>query len=207
MWVVAYLNPEKQNMEAKMSVYKHIRKLWTKPKKNLGDVWKERLIAWRKEPTTVRVERPTRLDRARSLGYRAKGGVIVVRQRISRKQRQRPQVAGGRRPKAFRHKKVTNINYQAIAEQRANKKYVNCEVLNSYYVAEDGQNMWYEVILLDKAHPQIKSDKEYNFVMYSTGRAFRGKTSAGKKHRGLRSKGKGAEKVRPSKAAANKRKN
>ena len=192
-------------MEAKMGAYKYIRNLWKKPKENLGDVWKERLIEWRKEPTTVRTK-PTRLDRARSLGYKAKGGVIVVRQRLSRKQRMRPRVAGGRRPKAYRHRKVTNINYQAIAEQRVNKKYINCEVLNSYYVGEDGKHMWYEVILLDKAHPQIKADKNFNFVMYTKGRAFRGLTSAGKKHRGLRNKGKGAEKVRPSKAATFRRK-
>ena len=93
------------------------------------------------------------------------------------------------------------MNYQAIAEQRANKKYVNCEVLNSYYVAEDGQHMWYEVILIDRAHPQITSDTDLNWISYKTGRAFRGLTSAGRKHRGLRNKGKGAEKLRPSRTA------
>jgi len=184
-----------------MAIYKYLREIWKKPKENLKDLWKERLIEWRKEGATTRIKKPTRLDKARSLGYKAKQGVIIVRQKVSRKQRMRPQVAGGRRPKTFRHKKVTNMNYQAIAEQRANKKYVNCEVLNSYYVAEDGQNMWYEVILIDKAHPQIINDTDLNWISYKTGRAFRGLTSAGRKHRGLRNKGKGAEKVRPSASA------
>lgn len=207
MWVVAYLNPKKyKNGGCKMAIYKYLRELWKKPKENLGDLWKERLIVWRKEPSTVRLDKPTRLDRARSLGYKAKPGIIVVRQKVSRKRRMRPQVAGGRRPKTFRHRKITNINYRAICEQRANKKYVNCEVLNSYYVAEDGKNVWYEVILVDKAHPQIMNDKDLNWMVYKTGRAFRGLTSAGRKHRGLRNKGKGSEKARPSKNAVYKKK-
>jgi len=183
-----------------MAIYKYLKELWKKPKENLGELWKERLVEWRQEPSSVRIGKPTRIDKARSLGYKAKQGVIVIRQKVSRKQRMRPQVSGGRRPKAFRKKKVTNMNYQAIAEQRANKKYINCEVLNSYYVAEDGQNKWYEVILVDKAHPQITNDKDLNFLSTTTGRASRGLTSAGRKHRGLRNKGKGAEKARPSQA-------
>jgi len=56
-------------MEAnKMSLYKYVRKLWTNPKKNLKEIWSNRLIEWRKEPVTIRIERPTRIDAARSLG-------------------------------------------------------------------------------------------------------------------------------------------
>ncbi|MBW2998453.1 50S ribosomal protein L15e [Candidatus Woesearchaeota archaeon] len=189
-----------------MGLYKYIRQTWKRPKENLGQLWKDRLIEWRQEQSTVRIDKPTRIDRARSLGYKAKPGVIVVRQRVSRKGRMRPARSGGRRPKAYRFSKITNMNYRAIAEQRANKKYVNCEVLNSYYVAEDGKFFWYEVILVDKAHPQITSDKDLNFLSYSTKRAFRGQTSAGKKHRGLRTKGKGSEKLRPSASAAYRKK-
>ena len=192
-------------MEAKkMGVYKYIREAWKKPKESL--LLKERLILWRKEPITIRIARPTRLDRARSLGYKAKQGIIIVRQRVSRKKRMRPAVSGGRRPKAYRHKKVLNLNYQQIAEMRANKKYKNCEVLNSYYVAEDGQNMWYEVILVDRTHPAVLANKKLNWISLKQGRATRGLTSAGRKNRGLRNKGKGAEKVRPSRNANYKRK-
>lgn len=179
-------------------MYKYLRKIWKQPKENLGDIWKERLMQWREEPTTLRIERPTRLDRARSLGYKAKQGVIMVRQRVSRTRRMRPSDRGGRRPKAFRLKKITKINYQHIAEMRVNKKYPNLEVLNSYWVAEDGKSKWYEIIMLDPQHPVIKKDKALLGVASQRGRADRGLTSAGRKSRGLRNKGKGAEKVRPS---------
>ena len=190
-----------------MSMYQHVRKLWTKPKANMPELWKQRLIAWRREPTTVRLERPTRIDRARSLGYKAKQGIFVVRQRVIRGGRQKPRPAGGRRSKRFRKRKDVRKNYQQIAEERANKKYVNCEVLNSYWVAQDGRYYWYEVILVDKAHPQIKADKNLKWIAEKqhTRRAYRGLTSAGRKSRGLRKKGKGAEKIRPSRRANQRR--
>lgn len=186
-----------------MSLYKHIRQIWKRPKETLGDIWKERLIKWRRENSTVRIKRPTRLDRARSLGYKAKQGIILVRQKVGRGGRQRPTIRAGRRSKHFGQRKDVDKNYQQVAEERAAKKFVNCEVLNSYYVAEDGQHLWYEIILVDRAHPQVLKDKNLNWVASSAnkGRVFRGLTSAGKKARGLRNKGKGAEKLRPSRTA------
>ncbi len=183
-----------------MSLYKHIRKIWERPKKNLKDIWSQRLIEWRKEPVTLRIERPTRIDRARSLGYRAKQGYIVVRQRVLRGGRQRPDIKGGRRPKHNTQRKVLHKNYQQIAEEKANRKFKNCEVLNSYFVAKDGRFYWYEVILVDKEHPSIKADKRISWIndKQHARRAFRGLTSSARKARGLRNKGKGAEKARPS---------
>jgi large subunit ribosomal protein L15e len=186
-----------------MGTYKHIRELWKKPKESLGSLWKERILKWRREESTVRIERPTRLDRARSLGYRAKQGILVVRQRVLRGGRQRETIRKGRRSKHFGRKKIVGKSYQWIAEERASKKYPNCEVLNSYYVGEDGNYFWYEVILVDKSHPQVVSDKSLSWISrpQHKGRVFRGLTSAGTKSRGLRNKGKGAEKLRPSKTA------
>lgn len=188
-----------------MGIYKHIRSLWKKPKANMKELWTERLISWRKEPVTVRIERPTRLDRARSLGYKAKPGIIVVRQKVKRGGRMRPKPAGGRKPRRYTRRKNVGKAYQQVAEERANKKYLNCEVLNSYWVAEDAIHIWYEIILLDKNHPAIKSDKQLGWVAEPKhrGRVFRGKTSAGRKSRGLLNKGKGAEKIRPSLRANN----
>jgi len=190
-----------------MGMYQHVRELWKQPKKNLGDIWKQRIILWRKTDSTVRVERPTRIDRARSLGYRAKQGILVVRQRVIRGGRQRPKIRKGRRSKHFGQRKDVDKSYQQISEERAAKKYPNCEVLNSYYVGEDGRYYWYEIILVDKAHPQILADKNLNWISRSKNkrRVFRGLTSAGKKSRGLRNKGKGAEKLRPSRSANLKR--
>ena len=85
-----------------------------------------------------------------------------------------------------------------MAEERVARKYPNLEVLNSYWVWEDGKAKYYEVILVDPQRPEIRNDNNINWICEKqhTRRAFRGLTSAGKKGRGLRKKGKGAEKVR-----------
>jgi large subunit ribosomal protein L15e len=191
-----------------MGTYKHIRELWKKPKENLGDLWKQRLILWRKQPVTIRIERPTRLDRARSLGYRAKQGILVVRQKVIRGGRQRPKPSGGRRSKRMTRRKIVSKPYQQIAEERAARAFKNCQVLNSYYVAKDGVYAWYEVILIDKAHPVIRADPRLSWIAqaHQKGRAARGLTSAGKRSRGLYLKGKGAEKLRPSRSAVYRKK-
>lgn len=184
-----------------MGIYKYVKKLWKVPKGDLYDLYRERLIEWRKDPVTIRLEHPTRIDRARSLGYKAKPGYIIVRQRVSAGGRRRPQITKGRRSKHYRHKKIVSKSYQVVAEERANKKYKNCEVLNSYWVGHDGKHYWFEIILVDRDHPVIKKDKKINWISKDKGRVYRGKTSAGKKSRGLLNKGKGAEKIRPSQRA------
>jgi len=80
------------------------------------------------------------------------------------------------------------------------KHYPNMEVLNSYWVGEDGMHKYFEVILVDPNHPVIRADPKINWICepQHRGRAYRGLTSAGKKGRGLMHKGKGAEKLRPS---------
>jgi len=172
-----------------MGVYKYISKLWTKPKTTLGAVYKEKLIEWRKEGSTVRMERPTRLDRARALGYKAKQGFLIVRQRVLRGGHRRPMKnIRGRRSKRYYQKFSLAKNYQQIAEERTSKKYPNCEVLNSYWVGKDKLHYWYEVVLVDRSHPSVLSDKNVSWVAepQHRGRAFRGLTSAGRKGRGLR---------------------
>ncbi len=164
-----------------MAIYKHIRELWKKPKENLGDIYKQRLIAWRREPATIRIKRPTRLDRARSLGYRAKQGFVIVRQRVNKGGHKRPTIRKGRRSKHSSQRKNLSLNYQAIAEQRAQKHFVNCEVLNSYLVGKDGRHYWHEVILVDRAHPNIIKDDKINWICLKKGRVYRGLTAAGRK--------------------------
>lgn len=190
-----------------MGMYKYVEELWKSPKENLGSLWQTRLLEWKKQETTVRIDRPTRINRARSLGYRAKQGYVLVRQRLERGGRQREKIRAGRKSKHSGRRKNVNKSYQSVAEERAAKNYPNCEVLNSYYVGRDGNYFWYEVILVDKAHPQILADPRINWIATPshTRRVFRGLTSAAKKSRGLRHKGKGAEKFRPSKEANIKR--
>ncbi len=182
-----------------MSMYKYVRRVWKKPSETLLSEQRARFVQWRKDPVTHRIERPTRLDRARSLGYKAKPGIIVVRQRLGRGGRQRPDIKKGRRSKHAGQVKILGKNYQQVAEERADRKYPNCEVLNSYYVGKDGHYVWYEVILVDKAHPVTRAGNlKWIAKRTQKGRAARGLTSAGRKGRGLRHKGKGAEKIRPS---------
>ena len=191
----------------KMGMYQHIRELWKQPKENLKGIWQKRILEWKKEDVTVRIEKPTRLDKARSLGYKAKQGYVLLRQRVERGGRLREKIRAGRRSRHFRRKKVVNKSYQSVAEERAARKYPNCEALNSYYVGEDGDHFWYEIILVDKAHPQILADQRIRWIASpdSTRRVFRGLTSAARKSRGLRHEGKGVEKLRPSRTANLKR--
>ncbi|MBS3123460.1 50S ribosomal protein L15e [Candidatus Woesearchaeota archaeon] len=170
-----------------MGLYQHVRKAWKKPQSSMPELWKERLIQWRQEESSTKIERPTRIDRARSLGYRAKQGFIVVRQRVPRGGHTRPDVKGGRRPKRSSLRLNLKKNYQWIAEERAQKGYENLVVLNSYWVARDGHYYWYEVILVDPEHPVIKADPKINWICKGKNRqrVFYGKTSAGKKGRGL----------------------
>ncbi len=189
-----------------MGFYKYVRKMWKKPRENLQDIWRQRLIRWRKEPVTVRLVYPTRVDRARSLGYKAKQGYLIVRQKILRGGHVKTKESfRKRRPKRRKKRVDLDKSYQNIAEERCNRKYPNCEVLNSYWVASDGKYHWFEIILVDKAHPVIKKDRNIKWITKKKRRAARGLTSAGKKSRGLRNKGKGAEKLRPSRTSNTKR--
>ena len=61
------------------------------------------------------------------------------------------------------------------------------------------------IILVDRAHPAIMADRQLSGMAAQRGRAFRGLTAAGRKGRGLLVKGYGAEKVRPSLRASNKK--
>ena len=189
-----------------MGLYKYIGKTWKKHSEEFIKLNRERYITWRREPVTIRIRRPTRLDRARTLGYRPKSGVIIVRQRVDRGGRKRPDIKGGRRSKHARQVKILDKSYQGVAEDRTTRHYRNMEVLNSYFVGKDGQHYWYEIILVDRHKPEIAADKNLSFITKSRGRTLRGLTSAGTKSRGLYHKGKGAEKLRPSRTAVVERK-
>ncbi|MEM2588277.1 MAG: 50S ribosomal protein L15e [Candidatus Bathyarchaeia archaeon] len=188
--------------------YKYIAEAWKKPGESfVEELMRQRLIDWRRQPAVVRIEKPTRLDRARKLGYKAKQGFIVVRVRVRRGGLRKQRPRSGRRPKRMGVRKYKPAkSLRLIAEERAARKFPNLEVLNSYWVGEDGRFKWFEVIMVDPSHPAIKSDKDVNWICQKQhrGRVFRGLTSAGKKVRGLRKKGRGAEKARPSKKAATK---
>lgn len=190
--------------------YKYMAEAWKRPEASfVKEIMKQRAIQWRRQPTIIRVERSTRLDRARKLGYKAKQGFVIVRVRVRRGWLKRSRPKAGRRPKRMGVTKIKLAkSLRLVAEERAGRKFPNLEVLNSFWVWEDGRYKWYEIIMVDPHHPVIQSDENINWICDTVhrGRVFRGLTSAGKKMRGLRHKGRGAEKVRPSRGAVRKRK-
>ncbi len=187
-------------------LYQHVRETWKRPKQTMPRSYiRDRMAKWRREQVFTRVERPTRLDAARRMGYKAKQGVVIVRTRVRRGGLRKGKIHMKRKPSKAGIRKITmGKNTQRIAEERVARHYPNMEVLNSYWVGEDGKQKFFEVILIDPSHPSIMADKDLGWVSRAEGRgshrgrAYRGKTSAGKRGRGLHKKGKGAEKLRPS---------
>lgn len=188
-----------------MSMYRRIAEAWKNPEASyVKELMRQRVIEWRRQPVIIRIERPTRIDRARKLGYKAKQGFVIVRARVRRGGLRKLRPVAGRRPKRMGVKKFKPAkSLQLIAEERAGRKFPNLEVLNSYWVWQDGMHKWFEIVMVDPAHPVIKSDEHINWIGQkpNTRRVFRGLTSSGKKMRGLRHKGRGGEKSRPSRKA------
>ena len=184
------------------SFYSHIRDAWKDPDDGqLAELQWQRMQDWRQQGAIERVERPTRLDRARSLGYKAKQGVVVARVSVRKGGARKERFTAGRRSKRQGVTRITRRkNIQRVAEERCARKYPNLRVLNSYWVGEDGSQKWHEVIMLDPNHPAIQNDEDLNWICDDAhdGRALRGLTSAGQGNRGLGSKGKGTEHTRPS---------
>jgi len=187
-----------------MGGYRYLSELW---KKKQSDTMRflKRIRAWnlRQLPRVHRTTRPTRIDKARMLGYKRAPGYVIYRVRIRRGGRRRPNRKGivygkpaNHGINQLKHKK----NLQSIAEERAGRTCTNLRVLNSYWVTEDGANKWYEVIMVDPRHPKIQQDPKINWIARARHkrREARGLTSAGRKHRGLRKKGHLAKKARPS---------
>lgn len=187
------MSDSRRKTRENMGYLKYLRNVFLSPNDEQKAFHRERLLEWRRQPVTVRVDRPTRLDRARALGYRAKPGVIVVRQRVQRGSHKREQIKSGRKSKRSHHAKNLAKNYQQIAEEKSARKYRNCEVLGSYLAARDGKHSWYETILVERRHPAVLADNRLIGIAAQRGRAARGLTSAGRKSRGLRKKGIGSE--------------
>jgi ribosomal protein L15E len=135
-----------------MGAYKYVSELW---RKKQSDVMRflQRVRCWeyRQHPSIVRVTRPTRPDKARRLGYKAKQGYVVYRVRVRRGGRKRPV------PKGIVYGKPTNqgvtqLKFQrskrSVAEERAGRKLGGLRVLNSYWLNEDSTYKYYEVILV-----------------------------------------------------------
>lgn len=167
-----------------MGFYKYLAQNW----QNLPVVdERRRYVQWRKQERFTKLDKPTRLDRARALGYKAKPGFVIVRSRIGKGGRKRSRAVAGRKPTKLGIYFNPDKNLQRISEERVQRKYPNLEVLSSYWVGDDGHHEFYEIILVDPQHPQIRSDKDLNWVCrpQNRRRVYRGLTTSGKKGRGL----------------------
>jgi len=131
-------------------------------------MWKEnapelrgKAIEWRRQNALVRVERPSRIQRARRLGYKAKQGIVVVRMRVGKGNMRKKRPVAGRRPKHLGVLRIKPaLSMQNVAERRVLERFPNMKLLGSYYLYQDGLYLWYEVILADPSHPRIVKDKE-----------------------------------------------
>merc|ERR550532_1140144 len=173
-----------------------------------------RLRAWklRQLPAVHRVEHPTNPAKAQALGYKAKQGYVVIRSRVRRGNRKRPNPKGIVYGKPT-HQGINQLkfvrNHRSTAEERVGRVAANLRVLNSYWVCQDSSYKWYEIILVDPSHKAIRNDARLNWIVNGVHahRECRGLTSAGKAYRGLRKKGGKVSKIRPSVRSSWKRRN
>jgi large subunit ribosomal protein L15e len=122
---------------------------------------RERATIWRKEDAMTRIDKPSRIQKARRLGYKAKQGIVVVRMRVGTGGMRRQRPKAGRRPKHLGVNRIkADVNMKYVAERRVLEKYPNMKLLGSYYLYKDGMYYWHEVILADPSHPRISKDKE-----------------------------------------------
>ncbi len=161
-----------------MSMYKEMGKTIREEYKKRTDIYKDKTVKWASEPSVVRIDKPTNLQRARELGYKDIVGVVVARVRVVKGKRKRPSVGGGRKPSKSGRFYSRGKSLQAIAEERAARRFINCEVLNSYFVGDTGATAFYEVMLLDRSSPSVLARKDYVGVINRRGRSFRSLTKA-----------------------------
>jgi len=190
-----------------MGAYKYLEELY---KKKQSDVLRFllRIRCWelRQLPAIHRASRPTRPDKARRLGYKAKQGYVVYRVRVRRGGRKRPVSKGivyGKPANAGINQLKFERSLRAVAEERVGRRCGNLRVLNSYWINQDGKYKYYEVILVDPDHSAIRNDPRINWIArpQHKHRELRGLTAAGRKSRGLLGKGNKHANHRPSKHA------
>ncbi|GMC32413.1 unnamed protein product [Saccharomyces cerevisiae] len=152
-----------------MGAYKYLEELERKKQSDvLRFLQRVRVWEYRQKNVIHRAARPTRPDKARRLGYKAKQGFVIYRVRVRRGNRKRPVPKGA--------------TYERVGRRAANLR-----VLNSYWVNQDSTYKYFEVILVDPQHKAIRRDARYNWICNPVHkhREARGLTATGKKSRGI----------------------
>ncbi|KAK0544962.1 60S ribosomal protein L15 [Tilletia horrida] len=171
-----------------MGAYRYIEEL---QKHKQSDVLRFllRVRCWEYRQLNVihRASRPSRPDKARRLGYKAKQGYVIYRIRIRRGNRKKPVPKGATFGKPVRQG-VSQLKPQrslrSTAEERIGRKCGNLRVLNSYWINQDGVYKYFEVICVDPSHKAIRRDARINWIVKHKHREARGLTGAGQKSRG-----------------------
>ncbi|KAJ6260179.1 hypothetical protein Dda_4402 [Drechslerella dactyloides] len=174
-----------------MGALKYIEEL---QKKKQSDVLQFllRVRCWHYRNLAVchRASRPSRPDKARRLGYKAKQGYVIYRIRVRRGGRKRPVPKGATYGKPT-NQGVNQLKYQrslrSTAEERVGRRCANLRVLNSYWINQDSTYKYFEVILVDPQHKAIRRDARINWIVKPVHkhRECRGLTATGKKSRGI----------------------
>nr|BAG59606.1 unnamed protein product [Homo sapiens] len=108
-----------------MGAYKYIQELWRKKQSDvMRFLLRVRCWQYRQLSALHRAPRPTRPDKARRLGYKAKQGYVIYRIRVRRGGRKRPVPKGATYGKPVHHG-VNQLKFarslQSVAEERAGR--------------------------------------------------------------------------------------
>lgn len=195
-----------------MGAYKYLEELWRKKQSDaMRFLLRLRCWEYRQHGAVKRLTRPSRSEKARRLGYKAKQGFVVYRVKVRRGGRKR-QVASnivyGKPSTQGIYALKNQRSLRVIGECKVGRACGNLRVLNSYWVGEDSTYKYYEVILVDPFHNAIRNDPLINWICNPVHkhREARGLTSAGRISRGL-GKGLKHNKTNPSKHSSWKRRN
>jgi large subunit ribosomal protein L15e len=196
-----------------MGCYKYMEEMYKKKQSDvLRFLLRVRNWEWRHLPSIHRASKPTRPDKARRLGYKAKQGFVVYRVRVRRGGRKKP-VSKGLTNGKPKNQGVTHLkpkrSHRCIAEERAGRKLGGLRLLNSYWVNQDSTYKYYECIMVDPAHNAVRGDPRINWICAPSmkHRELRGVTAAGRHSRGMLNKGIGTHQLRPSIASVWKKHN
>jgi len=179
------------NGHVKMGAYAYLAELSNRKQSDVAR-FLSRVRCWNYRQLNVihRATRPSRPDKARRLGYKAKQGFVVYRVRVRRGNRKK-QVAKGATFGKPTNQGVNQLKFQrslrSVAEERVARRCGGLRVLNSYWINQDGVYKYFEVILVDPSHKAIRRDARINWICDAVHkrRETRGLTSAGKKSRGI----------------------
>merc|ERR1711959_726701 len=177
--------------KTRMGAFKYLTELHKRKQSDvLRFLLRVRCWEYRQLAVLHRASRPSRPDKARRLGYKAKQGFVVYRIRVRRGNRKRPVPKGATYGKPT-NQGVNQLKFQrslrSVAEERVGRRCANLRVLNSYWINQDGVYKYFEVILVDPQHKAIRRDARVNWICNPVHkrRESRGLTSAGKSNRGL----------------------